>query len=121
MNDTYKRIRDLRIEKNMTQEELAKAAGYTGRSAINKIEKGEVDIPRSKIIAIAKALDVSPLYIAGFDERVSDPQNGIENESNTKLEKVIAMSEQLTDKELDFVLITIQALFEARKEFGIGG
>lgn len=57
------RIRTLRQAKRLTQEELAQRAGYTSRSSINKIEKGIVDLPRSKIIELANALGVSPSYI----------------------------------------------------------
>ena len=48
----------------MTQEELAVKAGYTDRSSISKIEKGEVDLTQSKINLIAKALDISPTELA---------------------------------------------------------
>ena len=33
------RVRDLRIGKGITQDELAKMVGYSSRSTINKIEK----------------------------------------------------------------------------------
>lgn len=57
------RIKNKRIELNMTQEELAIKSGYTSRSSINKIELGLVDIPQSKISAIASALNVPPAYL----------------------------------------------------------
>ena len=56
----YKNIRELRIAKGMSQMELAKLTGYTDRSSIAKIEKGEVDLQRSKIVQFAKALGVMP-------------------------------------------------------------
>ena len=49
MIDLYKNIRKLRIEQEMSQDTLAKLTGYTSRSSIAKIEKGEVDLPLSKI------------------------------------------------------------------------
>lgn len=55
-------IRQVRIYRGMTQEELAIAAGYEGdtsRSTISKIEHGKTDLPISKIHDIAKALDRS--------------------------------------------------------------
>lgn len=58
MLDLYKNIRKYRIEKEMSQAELAALTGYTDRSSIAKIEKGEVDLPQSKIILFAKALNV---------------------------------------------------------------
>lgn len=58
-----KRVREKRIELNMTQEELATKSGYTSRSSINKIELGLVDLPQSKIIALADALMTTPTYL----------------------------------------------------------
>lgn len=62
------RIKARREELGMTQDELAKKLGYKSRSSINKIELGERKLTQSKIVAIAEALDVSPLYILGLEE-----------------------------------------------------
>ena len=45
MIDLYRNIRKFRIEHKMSQDTLAKLTGYTSRSSIAKIEKGEVDLP----------------------------------------------------------------------------
>jgi len=58
MIDLYRNIKQLREDKGLSQDELAKKTGYTSRSSIAKIEKGEVDLPRSKIIAFAAEFDV---------------------------------------------------------------
>ena len=68
------RIKNKRIELNMTQEELALKSGYTSRSSINKIELGLVDIPQSKIASIASALGVSPAYLL-FGDVFTDKDN----------------------------------------------
>ena len=67
----YERIRKRRLELNMTQEELAIRAGYTSRSSINKIEAGVIDLPESKITAIAKALNVTEAYLMGWEDDVT--------------------------------------------------
>lgn len=70
-----KRIRQRRIELNMTQEDLAKRVGYTSensRSTINKVEMGINDIPRSKLPLYARALDVSIDYLIS-DEPSEEP------------------------------------------------
>lgn len=54
-------LKRLRLAKNMSQDELAKALGYTNRSSINKIELGKNDMPRNKITRAAVVLEVSPL------------------------------------------------------------
>ena len=68
MLDLYKNIKQLREEKGLSQDELAKLTGYTSRSSIAKIEKGEVDLQQSKILAFAKALGTTPGKLMGLTE-----------------------------------------------------
>ena len=65
MDKLYTNIRNYRKLRKMSQERLAELAGYTDRSSIAKIEKGLVDLPQSKIVDIAKALNVSPGELMG--------------------------------------------------------
>lgn len=65
--DIGSRIRILREAKGMTQEEFAAIVGYKSQSTIAKIESGERDLYLSTIVAIAKALDVSPIFLIGWD------------------------------------------------------
>lgn len=61
------RIKQARLEKGYTLEELAEKCDTT-RQAINKYEKGTVtNIPSDKIELLSKALDVSPAYIMGWE------------------------------------------------------
>lgn len=70
--DIGERIRERRESLGMTQSELARAVGYTSRSTINKIEKDGRGISQDKIVAIAKALKVTPSYLMGWeDEQVA--------------------------------------------------
>ena len=68
LSEIGKRIKDLRTELNMTQEELASKCGYKSRSTINKIELGINDIPQSKIVLFADALGVSVSNLMNWDE-----------------------------------------------------
>lgn len=61
------RVKEKRISEKMTQEELALKVGYISRSSINKIELGLVDVPQSKIVAIANALNTTPFYLMGIE------------------------------------------------------
>lgn len=61
-----KNLKKLRLEKGMSQEELALKLGYKGRSAINKIETGVNDMPRDTVVKCAQVLGVSPLVL--FEE-----------------------------------------------------
>ncbi len=58
-------VRRLRLYHDMTMQELADKCGYSSRATINKIEKGEINVPTNKILALADALDVSPVELLG--------------------------------------------------------
>lgn len=62
----YENIKARRIELNMSQKELADKLGYKSTSTIAKIESGKNDIPQSKIVAFAKALDTTPGKLMGI-------------------------------------------------------
>lgn len=51
----------------MTQTDLALKMGYADKSMIAKIEKGNVDLPQSKILAFANALETTPGELMGWD------------------------------------------------------
>lgn len=57
---------------DLTQEELAERVGYKSRSAIAKIELGIRDINQSQIAEFAKALEVTPSKLMGWDEEAHD-------------------------------------------------
>jgi len=73
MKTIGERIKERRIELDMSQEELATMLGYKSRSSINKIEKDGRELRQNKIMAIAKALHTTPAYIMGWtDEPTKD-------------------------------------------------
>jgi len=69
-------LRRLREARGMSQEELAKALGYTNRSSINKIEIGRSSIPTEKIQLTAQILGVSPLELFEGEEDVNTLPDG---------------------------------------------
>lgn len=71
LTDVGQRIRARRLELHLSQDELAKLAGYKSRSSINKIEQGKTDIPQTKIRDIAAALSTTVAYIIGSEPNVS--------------------------------------------------
>lgn len=58
----------LRTQKGMSQEELARAVGYQGKSAIWKVEQGERDISQTMVKKYADALGVSVTYLMTGEE-----------------------------------------------------
>lgn len=66
------RIKQLRLQNNMTQEELGKALNLK-KSAIAKYETGRVEnIKRPTIAKMAELFGVSPSYLIGMDAPVSE-------------------------------------------------
>lgn len=68
MLELYKNIKFLRKQLGLSQEDLAKKIGYTSPSSIAKIEKGEVDLPISKILLFAKSLNTTAADLMGWEE-----------------------------------------------------
>ena len=63
----YPRIRDLREDKDMTQSQMAEILNCSQRIYSN-YERGDVDIPTSILIKLAKFHEVSTDYILGLRE-----------------------------------------------------
>jgi len=63
----YQRLRDLREDNDLTQEQVAKILG-TAREQYNKYELGKQEIPFHHVIALAKLYNVSIDYIANLKD-----------------------------------------------------
>lgn len=64
------RIKSIREEKKITQEELAKQIDST-KQTIYKYENGIItNIPSDKIEKIAEFLEVTPAYLMGWDTEI---------------------------------------------------
>ena len=62
-----KRVRQLRIAKNISQENLAYDAEIE-YSQVSRIERGIINTSISQVFAIAKALNIEPWVLFKFDE-----------------------------------------------------
>lgn len=70
---TGDRIRQLRIEHQMTQEELGAKVGVQ-KAAIYKYENGlVVNLKRSVLEKLALVLDTTPTYLMGMEESERNP------------------------------------------------
>lgn len=73
------RIKQLRLQKGLTQEELGKYIGVQ-KSAIRKYEKGSVtNLKRSSIETLAKLFNVTPSYLMCIDDDNNFENNMIDN------------------------------------------
>lgn len=75
LDKTHERIKELRIKRGMSQEELAEAVGYkSGRAMISQIEAGKINLPLDKLKAIANALGVTSAFLAGYEDNIQDEE-----------------------------------------------
>lgn len=110
MFDVYKNIKDRRLALGMTQTDLALKVGYSEKSSIARIEKGEIDLTIPKIKEFAKALDCTPSDLLGWDFADIDP-NDIQIQSyeivhveNKKASEIARIADKLDDYFLDKLL-----------------
>ena len=90
------KIKNARINKGLTQEELGKIIGVQ-KSAIAKYESGRVvNIKRSSLQKIAKALDLRPSELI-FDEKIKADPEGM-----AQLHVEMIMDEDYTEMFEDF-------------------
>ncbi len=68
MKDINKKIKTERELAGLTQQELAKMAGYKNYQTLLKIEKGKRDIKVSDLAKIAKALNLNTDYFINDEE-----------------------------------------------------
>ncbi|MDE5860490.1 MAG: helix-turn-helix transcriptional regulator [Oscillospiraceae bacterium] len=64
----YRRIRDLREDKDMTQTQMAEIL-HCSQRIYSDYERGKVDIPTDILIGLAKFHKVSTDYILGISDK----------------------------------------------------
>lgn len=94
----YQRLKDLREDKDLTQEQVAKVIG-TYQTHYSKYERGEREIPFHLVIKLAKFYKVSIDYIAGLtnDQSTNAPKEekySIKQENNINAIGVINVTER---------------------------
>jgi len=104
----YQRIRDLREDSDMTQQEIA---DYLGTSAqhYGKYELGNAEIPFERAMALAKYYNVSLDYIAGLTNNKKGLSQGELPLDKQHLLELISKSDNTTCKE---VIEILKALIE---------
>ena len=69
----YRRLRELRDEKDLTQTEIAKMLGMS-QTGYSKYETGENDIPTDVLIKLAKFYNTSIDYLLGQTDNKRRPK-----------------------------------------------
>lgn len=102
-------IKNRRDELGMTQIELAEKLGYKDRSTIAKIESDVNDLTQTKIYAIAKALDTTPVALMGLE--IEQPAGGGLSELD---EQIVEFLSVLTVEQKQMLLAQLRILTEGR-------
>ena len=66
----YENIKKYRKLNNLTQEQLAQKMGYSGKSMISKIERGEVDLSQSKIQQLSNIFGITADELMGMNNKI---------------------------------------------------
>ena len=100
------KIKQFRKKRKLTQDELAKSLGYSGKSVISHIEKGDADMTYEKILFLLRKfeLDANSLFDGELKER-----------KVKKVVKVVSKEEEPQDN-LKRVAIYIHGLNGSAKE-----
>lgn len=110
-------ILNLRKSLGLTQEELAQKVGYKSKSTINKIEKGINDIPQSKILKIAEALETSPEQLIGREDDTDNNNNQSDDKiSLTERERtMLELFNNISEDNKNMVIEMIRAALKAKE------
>ena len=85
----YSNIKTLRLANNMSQQELAEAVGYAGKSMIAQVESGKVNLPASMITKFAEVFHVTELELMGLDEEDDIKDHLVESYVQNATDKVL--------------------------------
>lgn len=108
MSDIYTRIRIRREQLGLSQEELAARMGYKSKSSINKIEMGINDIPQSKVLAFARALETTTAYLMGCDDDEDTVNTDPAPDLSDRALRVGCMYDIATPRDKKFVDLTLE-------------
>ena len=83
------RIKQRRLELDLSQEELAARMGLKSKSTICKIERGEDNLTTDTVRKYADALHTTPSYLMGWEEAPASPDPA-------KVEEAMKLYEQFS-------------------------
>ena len=107
------KIRARRIQLGMTMDDLGKAIGVQ-RSAVNKYEKGTVELTASKIAALARALDVPVFYLLDDDPEDVDQARLEALHQDPRLGLLFDRSRRMSHEDVEFMLQMADRILKER-------
>ena len=114
-NDLARKIKQLRLERDMTLEDVAKIVGV-GKSTVRKWETGMIaNMGRDKIAALALALGVTPAYLMGWEEHTQTPSPPVPGLTDGETD-LLEWFRTLSDEEQKIYLEMFRARLKARRK-----
>lgn len=105
------RIKAARERKDLTLDEVAKLCNTTKQTIFKYENEIVTNIPYDKIVLLSNALDVSPSYLFGWDEKESSPS---EPELTEGEQMLIDLFRQVPEDKKQLVLQMIRAALETK-------
>lgn len=99
MKTLGEKVKELRTDKHMTQEQLAEKMGYKVKQSISRIENGR-PVTQKIIKRLAEALDTTEAYLLGFedDEIIVEINYQVNKMSNENLERLLSYAKYLNEQ-----------------------
>ena len=118
---TGERIRQLRIEHQMTQEELGARIGVQ-KAAIYKYENGlVVNLKRSILEKLAIVLDTTPTYLMGMEDSAQQANVQLAPQQSTLLAAFDQLNEEGQTKAVEYVEdLVLTGRYKKRPASGLG-
>lgn len=105
-NELSIKIRQLRMEQDMTLEQVAVIVGV-GKSTVRKWETGMIaNMKRDKIALLAKALSTTPAYLMGWDEDNATPI--VEQQITKEEQMLLDLFRKVPENKQEMVIQMIQ-------------
>lgn len=112
MDNLNIKLKKRRNSLGLTLEDVGNLVGVT-KSTVRKWETGDIEnMKRDKIILLANALKVSPMFIMGLDNKMNEEKY---NETNIKEDKLLKNFNKLNDLGKDKAMDNIQDLTQIDK------
>ena len=115
MSTIGERIRIARKKKGLSQEKLGQMVGLQ-KAAISKYEKDVVtDLKRSMISDLAKALDVSPSYLNGWNDEENYSRTHIKYEEDEEVvgDLTYLLNEFHDHHDIQLLKLSINAIYKS--------
>ena len=103
-------LKNRRIEKQLTLDDVGRLVGVSG-ATISRWESGDIaNMKRDKIVKLAKALNISPAIIMGWNE--TDLPNVKNDNLDPDIRRIQRAREKMTEQEKNNMMKILEASFE---------